>query len=1636
VFVTRKPIINDRILDCYFLSTTVSEWPAQLAKLAADQTHKGKLNLDEILNRMRQHPMNKTIKELLGSDNDHCTLKNWVIAVKNNYPFKQFSKEDVIQWVEEYKQKNKSQDQTSHNEIFELLALVNQAIRLSKGDELRETQLISVLVMLLRSKQDRNIMGEIGTGEGKTRISAAVAGVMALTGKPVNIISSSEVLAKECEQELKPILHDLLGFGGYDLSLMSITSFDKLDTNELDNKLYLIKGDQGKYQLDNKPYLIKDDQGKCKIWGYKKDRWQLTDIDSLAIDFEWKQDQKTVFISPRDGIFNALEKGHTRSACISEKVCKEKIEIFRERYQAPILFGDWKSFAMADLLTIYKGAGINKGRNAFTIIDEVDRLINELLNTLYLNRQDIDFFYLTFLIFQIYGVLKNISKAEGGFQKLDVRYIVKIISTWISEGKLNVPNNKKEFVDRRLRALVKACKQGLESKLDEHFIYEAPAADKISEDKAPEKKKTPRILPVDKTTGVTQFKTTYAFMQPFLEIEYLTRVNPITLKAVYMSVSQLIDKFLEEHGIVGMSGTLGIQAELDLMFKLFKLKGFNVPRFKQRQFTELVGQIAEDANEQADMVVKSVTQAVEVSRAALILCDTIADAKKIFSHFEDQVKNVQLHQRLYSHKISSIGTKQQPLKERDVLVSTHVSSRGTDIHLTEKVEESGGLHVVVTGASAGGPLPRRTTDQGFGRSARCGKKGSAQEILLRKAPDDDSQDNKVIYSYFDLKRKRDEEDIELLAILEQQELPKVQLESKLICLFGNLLNQVRKEFNKPQYLDNKKYITMQLDALERHWADWLDAINCKVEETPDISFDELAGKFKQFETKIFEMIKAENITKLIISPASLTKLGDHLRSHIPNSVLSKEEAEKFSVECYEKAIELEPAYAANAHLKLAFHYFEKGNHRAVYRHLKRARCIFRDRVSEMQQCLAIVETAFDSDPEKGKGMDNSSLVRSFQGHIQCYNKHISAISDIIGEELSLPLLKQYFDDNQEAFEFLDELTKQDKIKPYRLSKKVSIEWNEEVKDYIIEYKSVHKVKQVTFPENIASHKTRVCQLLKPLIGKERNKRNLRFSDFKQHLQPHDIEQRKIEQLWLLLLSEKIIKEPCLKTVDKAGKLLAYYDDENRDQYALDFFGGSSQTLGKRAAGRLRHIEHVRHSLVDLAGAFSQSDFPGNEIKDFYKLSLRHYIVLDKKRVPYFSWRVRLVLVIGIIIMVIAVATNQYWLFRIGAKSVIDAFIGYVEGSFDISSYSQNLIFDLMQGAVASDLFPAKLTKFASYKDMLENFSERFVRDYASNYQSMKLSQQISENRILENSLGKFNQKLHEFLSENAIKKLEKAIDELYQASYEEGQAENCVVKVLNETLQHFHTFACSYGAAALMKIGETVAPVLKKQISESASLQSSNGLLRIITKTALFLVSNVDKIGGYADLCLKAKTITDKASKNMLQKTKVLKNRGSHIDNECKRRTSEKDFKEFKRKQIRTFKNTVVDAASKGLTRKTVQPLVSYACNKTANCLYDKYQSHKKKMREAQMLIIEKTETEAKKSKQQEGSDLSGNQITDFSTEIGGNISENTPVFIRCGKRVQHLSFKELKQISFFQERQLTFDAYKSKFSFGRQFLH
>ena len=67
------------------------------------------------------------------------------------------------------------------------------------------------------------------------------------------------------------------------------------------------------------------------------------------------------------------------------------------------------------------------------------------------------------------------------------------------------------------------------------------------------------------------------------------------------------------------------------------------------------------------------------------------------------------------------------VKEGEIVFSTLLASRGTDIRTTQRVENAGGLHVIVTFL----PASTRQMQQIEGRTARQGKKGSVEYILDR-----------------------------------------------------------------------------------------------------------------------------------------------------------------------------------------------------------------------------------------------------------------------------------------------------------------------------------------------------------------------------------------------------------------------------------------------------------------------------------------------------------------------------------------------------------------------------------------------------------------------------------------------------------------------------------------------------------------------------------------------------------------------------------------------------------------------------------------------------------------------------------------------------------------------------------------
>lgn len=111
-------------------------------------------------------------------------------------PIKQWS-EEAIKNLSAHLIANPSIAKDKAN-LPEIIAVTMRANRICSQYELRDVQILSLLILLAGNGQGR--LAEIGTGEGKSTTTAILASIKALQGEAVDVITSSPLLAKRDAQ--------------------------------------------------------------------------------------------------------------------------------------------------------------------------------------------------------------------------------------------------------------------------------------------------------------------------------------------------------------------------------------------------------------------------------------------------------------------------------------------------------------------------------------------------------------------------------------------------------------------------------------------------------------------------------------------------------------------------------------------------------------------------------------------------------------------------------------------------------------------------------------------------------------------------------------------------------------------------------------------------------------------------------------------------------------------------------------------------------------------------------------------------------------------------------------------------------------------------------------------------------------------------------------------------------------------------------------------------------------------------------------------------------------------------------------------------------------------------------------------
>jgi preprotein translocase subunit SecA len=308
-----------------------------------------------------------------------------------------------------------------------------------------------------------------------------------------------------------------------------------------------------------------------------------------------------------------------------------------------------------------------------------------------------------------------------------------------SNPTLKIPNNLKPYVDKQIHNWIESALVA-KYKFVKDFDYIL----------ANNSNGLQCIVPVDyETSGQIQPSTNWGDgLHQFIQIKEGADMSPEALTSNFLSYISYFQRFFanpcsnKRPLVFGLTGTLGndtgnllkfLRDDGGLLFENVCI----IPKTHDDK-EMLVRHVCHAPITPAKC--KSVMRAAESvlyqakkDRAVLVLCKSIYEADHleecVAEHREFRRGSMVLKKYTMNDDGAGNDTAQamqiEKVKAGEIVFSTLLASRGTDISTTARVEDAGGLHVIVTFL----PTSTRQMQQIEGRTARQGKKGSVEYIL-------------------------------------------------------------------------------------------------------------------------------------------------------------------------------------------------------------------------------------------------------------------------------------------------------------------------------------------------------------------------------------------------------------------------------------------------------------------------------------------------------------------------------------------------------------------------------------------------------------------------------------------------------------------------------------------------------------------------------------------------------------------------------------------------------------------------------------------------------------------------------------------------------------------------------------------
>jgi len=256
----------------------IAEWE-NILTIYTQRSKNRVLRLPELLEAMRS----TNFQNIEGVDCFLKTLRHDITTIRTKVtsrseiltlamPISEFSEENIKQWA-----KLVNLEVVRRNP-HEVVAVICRAVKLKFNFEPHLTQLIALWLFTKDINQKINKLGQIATGEGKTLIVAMCAIFKTLTGKHVDVVTSSCVLAQRDMKTNQPL------FALFNLETATNSDEECRKTTESKKKNYnhhIVYGDVGSFQAD----ILSDEFFDEEIrMGRGCNCLILDEVDSMMLD--------------------------------------------------------------------------------------------------------------------------------------------------------------------------------------------------------------------------------------------------------------------------------------------------------------------------------------------------------------------------------------------------------------------------------------------------------------------------------------------------------------------------------------------------------------------------------------------------------------------------------------------------------------------------------------------------------------------------------------------------------------------------------------------------------------------------------------------------------------------------------------------------------------------------------------------------------------------------------------------------------------------------------------------------------------------------------------------------------------------------------------------------------------------------------------------------------------------------------------------------------------------------------------------------------------------------------------------------------------------------------------------------------